>query len=77
MSEEGVKTCISCLHFVGQENEIYNPHMRPGISQGPECKHPAAQSRDPIYGKALCLNERATNKGCGKKGRLWEPKKPA
>ena len=40
----------------------------------PECTHPNAATRDPIYGKALCGNERNFGKGCGKGGKNWEAK---
>lgn len=72
MSEEAVRTCVSCAYFKGQENEIYNPHAPQRTAQGPECTHPRASSRDMVYGKAFCLNERNSNKGCGRKGKLWE-----
>lgn len=50
--------------------------VQPRGVQNPECKHPQAASRDLIYGKAYCANEREMkgNKGCGKQGKLWEAK---
>ena len=78
MSEE-VRTCVSCIHFKGQEmNEVYNPHApNPFRRPEPECEHPRAKTRDPIYGRTLCHNERSevNKKGCGPKGKLWEPRK--
>lgn len=74
MGTEGVRTCVSCAHFKGQrEAEPYLGHLQP--KQDAECLHPQAVTRELIYGKALCQNERAGNKGCGKKGALWEPRK--
>ena len=64
-----IKACVDCKHFKGT-NPLY------GVpEQNPECGHPKAGSRDPIYGKALCQNERnITRKGCGREGKLWEAK---
>ena len=78
MSDE-VKTCISCAHCKGSgdENQVYNPHVaQPFRRPDPECAHPKAKTRDPIYGRTLCHNERneTNKKGCGPKGKLWEPK---
>ena len=69
-----MNACIDCKHFKGVEAEPYNPHSLPLRPNNPECGHPQAVTRDLIYGKALCQNERASNKGCGKAGKLWEPK---
>ena len=74
MTDE-VRTCISCEHMKEVQAEVYNPHARRSPSQGPECNHPKAHSRDMIYGKAFCINERNDNKGCGKQGKLWESRK--
>jgi hypothetical protein len=68
-----IKACIECQHFKAADN-LYTPHAPRRESQ-PECLHPQAASRDLVYGKALCYNERAANKGCGKQGKLWEPLK--
>lgn len=65
-----VRTCASCLHFRGPEN-LYVMQMTPKPEQ-PTCEHPKAASRDMIYGKAYCLNERNSKKGCGQQGKLWE-----
>lgn len=78
MTEE-VKTCVGCLHSKGaDENQIYNPHA-PAMFRRPEleCGHPKAMTRDPVYGKTLCYTERSevNKKGCGPKGKLWEPRK--
>lgn len=67
MSEPSVRTCISCVHFKGVEPTYPVP-----MQQHPLCQHPKAASRDPIYGKALCQNERNNKKGCGPQGKLWE-----
>lgn len=70
MNDTIVKTCVSCMHFKGEEN-VYMAQLQPR-QQAAECMHPKAASRDPIYGKALCSAERSNNKGCGKQGKLWE-----
>lgn len=68
-----MRICSECLHFKAADN-VYNPHM-PQREPQPECAHPQAASRDLVHGRALCYNERAMNKGCGKAGKLWQPKK--
>lgn len=70
MTDTSVRTCVSCRYFKGAEN-LYMAQMMPNRDE-PTCEHPQAVSRDPIYGKAFCRTERNTNKGCGKKGRLWD-----
>ena len=77
MSE--VKACVDCKHIGDAAAEPYMPHGNPHgfamhVNKGPECNHPNAKTRDLVYGKAFCINERNNNKGCGKKGKLWEPK---
>jgi hypothetical protein len=72
MSDE-IRTCASCKHFKGPEN-LYVAHMQLPNRDSPTCEHPKAASRDMIYGKAFCVTERQTQKGCGKKGRLWDSK---
>lgn len=68
-----MKICTECKHFKGAEN-AYVAQMSP-MKQEAECAHPNAATRDPIYGKALCHNERnSTRKGCGQQGKLWESK---
>ena len=74
-----VRTCVSCKHFSGQEAQHYYPHPDPHglvreVNKGPECKHPGAVTRDMVFGKAFCINERNNNKGCSKQGKLWETK---
>lgn len=72
MTENTIKACVDCKHFMGQQAQ---PYLGPVTVQSPpECRHPEAASRDMIYGKALCQNERNDKKGCGKQGRLWTPK---
>lgn len=78
MSE--VRTCIGCEHFGGatQDAEPYNPHGIPvQVQRGPQCNHPKAASRDLVFGRAFCHNERNATRGCGKQGKLWEAKKNA
>lgn len=80
MSE--IRTCVTCSHIGEQPPEAYNPHADPHgftrqVNRGPECKSPAAITRDLVFGKAFCINERNNNKGCGKKGKLWEPRTDA
>lgn len=72
MSDE-VLACVQCRHFKGQEAEPYLGAMQP--RNEPECAHPKAATRDLIYGKAMCRQERNNNKGCGKQGKLWEARK--
>lgn len=67
-----MKVCVECKHFKGADN-AYMAQMQPQ-SQEAECGHPDAASRDPIYGKAFCRNERNDRKGCGSQGKLWESK---
>ena len=67
-----MKACIDCKYFKGAE-PIHLGHMHQNAP--PECTHQNAASRDPIYGKALCHNERNFSRGCGKQGKNWEPKK--
>lgn len=77
MSDE-IKTCVTCQFFRGvDENQVYNPHAFDTRRPEPQCEHPKARTRDPIYGRTLCHNERSevNKKGCGVKGKLWEPKK--
>lgn len=76
---EAVKTCVGCTHIGEQGAEPYNPHPNPHgfaqqVNKGPECRHPKAVTRDLVFGKAYCINERNNNKGCGKHGKLWEAK---
>ena len=40
MNEEDVKTCITCLHYKGPQNE-YVAQMQ-NTRQEPECLHPKA-----------------------------------
>ena len=69
-----MKACVECKHFKGaQANQAYQPHL-PQREAQPECLHPEASSRDMIYGKAFCHTERTATKGCGKQGKLWQPK---
>lgn len=75
MSETAVRACVECKHFKGAEN-VYHAQMQK-IHSEPECGHPSANSRDMIYGKALCANERNDKKGCGKQGKLWESRNSA
>lgn len=77
MSE--VKTCVGCKHVGDAPAEPYMPHGNPHgfalqVNKGPECGHPKAVTRDLVYGKAFCINERQSKQGCGKQGKLWEPK---
>lgn len=69
-----MKACIDCKHFKTSQplhlGYVDNNHP-------PECGHPNAATRDPIYGKALCANERNWGRGCGKKGKNWEAKDAA
>lgn len=71
MNDE-VRACVACRHFKGLEAEPYLAHIKP--QQQPECLNPKAASRDLIYGKAYCIQERNNNRGCGKSGKLWEAK---
>lgn len=71
MSDE-VKACVQCKYFKGATNE-YMAQMTQHRDD-PTCEHPRAASRDVIYGKAFCRNERNNKKGCGPKGALWESK---
>ena len=75
MNDQAVKTCVSCKHFNGPDAEPYVQQYP--VRQEPLCEHPSATTRDPIYGKALARAERAdTNKkGCGRQGKLWEPRR--
>jgi hypothetical protein len=76
------RICMECKHFGGGPGaEPYSPHADPHgfvreVNKGPECKHPDAGTRDPVFGKAFCINERnaTSKKSCGKQGKLWEPK---
>lgn len=72
MNDE-VRACVACKQFKGLDAEPYLAHVQP--SQEPQCMHPKAATRDLIYGKALCRQERASKKGCGPKGTLWEARK--
>jgi hypothetical protein len=78
-----VKTCVNCKSFRGgQDAQVYYPHADPhgftrSVNNGPECGHPKAATRDLVFGKAFCLNERNSKKGCGKQGKLWEAKTAA
>lgn len=72
MTEEVVKTCVSCKHFQGPQ-DVYTAQMTMQ-KEPPLCTHPSAASRDMIYGKAFCHTERADKKGCGKQGKLWASK---
>lgn len=73
MSDEEVKTCVSCSSFEGPTT-LYMQQMQLPSRDSPTCKHPKAATRDPIYGRAFCQNERQSKKGCGPKGKLWEKK---
>jgi hypothetical protein len=69
-----VKTCVGCKHSKNIEAEPYMAQLQPR-PHDPECSHPKAASRDLVNGKAYCRQERNNNKGCGKQGKLWEPRK--
>lgn len=71
MNDE-VRACVACRHFKGLEAEPYLAHVQP--RQQPECMNPRAATRDLIYGKAYCQQERSSKKGCGQQGKLWEAK---
>ena len=71
MSEGEVRTCAECKHFKGAPDYYHMQQVR----QEPQCGHPKAVSRELIYGMAMCRNERATKKGCGPLGKLWESKR--
>lgn len=73
MSDEEVRTCVSCKHFEGPRNEYQRQLSRESPAAG--CLHPKAVTRDVVYGRCLCMNERASKKGCGRSGRLWEASK--
>lgn len=68
-----MKACVDCKHFKSAE-PIHLGHVMSNTP--PECTHPNAGTRDPIYGKALCQNERnlGGKRGCGKNGKNWEAK---
>lgn len=72
MSEE-LKICAECLHYKAPEAIPYNPHGK--FDPQPVCASPKAHSRDLVSGNCNPYAERADNKGCGKTGKLWEPKK--
>ncbi len=72
MNDE-VRACVNCKHFKGLEAEPYLAQIK--NTHQPECQHPKAASRDLIYGRAYCVQERASKRGCGQKGILWEPRK--
>ena len=72
MNDE-VRACVACKHFKGLDAEPYLAQIQ--RAPQPECMNPKAVTRDLIYGKALCIQERGNNKGCGKTGKLWEPRK--
>lgn len=65
--------CAECRHFKGDGNEVYMAQLKSEKPQ-PECLHPGAKTRDPIYGKCYCQTERNMGK-CGKSGKLFEAKK--
>lgn len=72
-----MRACVDCKHFKTSDpiHLGYSDNRNP-----PECAHPNAGTRDPIYGKALCANERGGMGGkgaCGKKGKNWEAKSGA
>ena len=73
MSDSGVKACVDCQHFKGPAN-YYSAQMQLPNRDEPTCENPKAVTRDPIYGKAFCRNERNDKKGCGKQGKLWASK---
>lgn len=68
-----MKICSECEHFKGDQAQVYMAQLNNSRPQ-PECTHPDAKTRDPIYGKCFCQNERNMGK-CGKSGKLWEPRK--
>lgn len=66
--------CAECKHFKSDGAEVYMAQLSSNKPM-PECGHPLAKTRDPIYGKCFCQNERNMGK-CGKSGKLFEPKTP-
>lgn len=71
-----MKVCADCKYFVHNGPVGMAAFTDPGRGPPPECRHPEAGTRDPVFGKTLCENER-NSKGrnsCGKQGRLWTPK---
>lgn len=72
MTDE-IRACVGCKWFKGMEAVPYLAQHPP--REQPECLNPKAMTRDVIYGKAYCHQERASKKGCGTGGRLWEARK--
>lgn len=74
-----IRTCVECK-FCRVRDQMGGLRPFDGRSFGGnevlECTHPQAKSRDPLYGRAMCGNERqfSGKKGCGKEGKLWEAK---
>ena len=66
--------CAECKHFKGDANDAYMAQLQ-SQRPAPECTHPEAKTRDPIYGKCFCQNERQMG-SCGKSGKLFEAKTP-
>ena len=75
-----IRTCVNCKHIGGPDAEVYYPHPFQNqfggaqVNRGPECRNEKAATLDPVYGKAYCIAERQSKKGCGKQGKLWETK---
>jgi hypothetical protein len=72
MSEE-LKICVECEHYKAPDAIPYNPHGK--FEPQPVCKSPLAHSRDLVTGACNPYAERQDTKGCGKQGKLWQPKK--
>lgn len=68
-----MNTCIECKHCKVEGLGVVvdmNPDPKMVL-----CLHPKAATREPIFGKAYCNNERgAGGKACGRSGKYWEAK---
>ena len=61
-----------CIEFKWYKGVQAQPYLGPvTVESQPECEHPDAVTRDMVYGKCRCINERNSPKGCGKTGKLW------
>jgi len=67
-----VNVCSECRHFSTEQTFLQAAQIQsPGQ---PQCRHPEAKTREPIYGLAYCHQERQSKSGCGRGGKLWEPR---
>jgi len=69
------RICLTCKHFSNERTlSTMQAELSGQVTPGPLCGHALAHTRDPVFGRAMCRDERfsSSRKACGPTGRLWE-----